>query len=239
MTRGTLFAAVLFASVVAVFVWEQNSLTKLGQRNESLRVEKVEAERLAAENRDLPTLRAATPVSRNAIAELLRLRNEVHQVRAQKQEADKLRSENERLAAELKSGKITPRKLSDLEGFVGKESWANAGLATPEGALRSFFWAMSTTNFDQLLQCVTPATLSDLQLESQRDPERFRKDFFGEYNPFRKVGGFHIAERTIVSEDKVLLGIQVVADGEVEWMSLRRVGNEWKMDMPGEPQQKP
>jgi hypothetical protein len=60
---------------------------------------------------------------------------------------------------------------------------------------------------------------------------KFRKDFFGEGNPLRKVTGFRIAKRTTLAEDKIRLGIQVVANGAIMPLEIWRVGNDWKVDM--------
>ncbi len=104
-----------------------------------MRADKLEAERLANENRDLPNLRASQPatVERGGDVELLRLRNEVRQLRAQQSETAKLRAANQRAAEELKSGRFTPRRLADMEGAVPREKWSFAGFATPEATVQN------------------------------------------------------------------------------------------------------
>jgi len=231
MSRKGVLAVALLAGISSVLFWERGESARLGRQNESLRAEKKEADRLAAENRELPKFRAATttPGSRDDIAELLRLRNEVHQVRAQKQDVDRLRAENQRLADDLQSGKITPRKLSDLDGYVGRESWANAGLATPEASVQTFVWSLSTSNIEQFLHCVTPEVARQFERERREEPGRFYENFSG-LNLFRNVTGFRVAERKTLAEDKVQIGIQVVANGHVLPLPVRRVGDEWKLD---------
>lgn len=233
MTRNSIFAVSLATIIAAMVVLENNTLSKLRLQNESLHAEKEEIDRLIAENRDLPKLRTATaafePMSRSETSELLRLRNEVGPLRAQKQEVEKLRSENQHLVADLKSGKITPRKLAQMEGFVAREGWTHTGFATPEATIQSYLWAMSTANVDQLLQCLTPEGASQME-RIQRNPERFQKQLMTDDNPFREVVGFRIAERKTLAENRVLLGVQVAADGEVLPLTLRRIGNEWKLE---------
>src|SRR2546426_3208420 len=125
MSAKTILTAVLLAGVATAFVWERGALTKLRQQNESLRAEKMQADRLAVENRDLPKLRALAMSQSGPLTErteLLRLRNEVRQLRALRQEVDKLRTANQRLTAEIKSGNLAPRKLSEMEGYMAKET---------------------------------------------------------------------------------------------------------------------
>ena len=228
MSAKTFVAAILLAGVVAALVWQRNALARLRQQNVSFRAQMEEADRLATENRDLPKLRvlatsqSGTPTER---AELLRLRNEVRQLRARKQEVDKLRTANQRLTAEIKSGNIAPRKLSEMEGYVAKETWANAGFATPEATVQTFLWSISAANFDRFVQCMSPNDARHFQ----RQAEQYRKEIFGEENPFRKMNGFRIAERTTMDENNVQLGVQAAAGGQVFQLHLRRFGQEWKI----------
>src|SRR5260221_7345995 len=113
-----------------------------------------------------------------------------------------------------------------MECYVGKETCANVGFAAPENTVQTFVWAISNGNPEQFVQCFTPESARRLE----QHPDQFRKEFFGETNPFRKVNGFRIAERTSVAEGKMRLGIQMVANGAVMPLDLRRVGNEWKID---------
>ena len=226
--KSILFFVLLFG-VAGMFIWERGALTKLRQQNESLHAERAGAERLAAENRGLPKLRAIAETAAGSPSErteLLRLRNEVHELRAKKGEVEKLRVENQRLAAEIKSGNFARRKLSEMQGYLGKETWANAGVATPEATVQTFFWAISTANFEQFVHCLTPEEARQLQQQS----EQFRNQFFRERNPFGKLNSFRIAERTPVDENNMQLGIQAAAGGEILPLRLRRFGQEWKIE---------
>src|SRR5882672_5558170 len=107
---------VLLAAFCTAFFWERSSIGRLREENQSLGAQKIETARLAAENRDLPKLRAAAPApaERGAGGELLRLRNEVRRLREQQPEVTRLRVDNERMATEINSGKFSPRRLADL-----------------------------------------------------------------------------------------------------------------------------
>lgn len=232
MTFKRILGVTILVAVVTTFVWERGAVAKLREQNESLRLSKEEADRLEAENGGLAKLREdATATGASAErSELLRRRNEARRLRAQKQELEKLRAENQRLATTLKTGDIAPRKLSEMEGYVAKETWANVGFAAPENTVQSLFWAISSGNLEQFVQCFTPESARRLHRQMEQQPDQFRKEYFGETNPFRKLNGFRIAERTFVAEGKMRLGIQGTANGAVMPLDMRRVGNEWKID---------
>src|SRR5262245_41096262 len=104
----TLLAIALLGLLAVAFYWERNVTAGLRAQNESLRAESAEAAQLADASRELEGLRAAAgKTGRVDRAELLRLRNDVRKLRAQQQEAEKLRAANQRVADELKSGKFT------------------------------------------------------------------------------------------------------------------------------------
>jgi hypothetical protein len=226
----------LFAAVVAAAVWERNSIGKLRAENEALRVERLEADQLANENRELPGLRAAAGAivageNASSSTELLRLRGEVNRLRAQTQDPAKLRAENERIAAEIASGKFAPKRLADMEGFVPREQWTSAGLATPEAAVQSYFGAIVAADVDLMLRCLTLENAEPMRRQFEQDPVRFRNEFQKEVAQlFGKATGMRIAGKRQLSEDSVSLHVQFAAEGTAMPMTLRRVANEWKVD---------
>ena len=223
----------LFGMLAVAFLWERTSIARLRVENESLRVEKLEADHLAEENRDLPKLRAAVAgasAERGPSTELLRLRNEVRRLRGQQPEIARLRAENERIRSELNSGKFNPRRLADLEGFIPRENWASAGFATPEAAAQSFFAAIASGDLEQLLRCASPEAAKDLRQQIQEDPEQFQREQREELGRFAKVSGFRVAERRQLADDRIVLSLQFSAEGEAMPLPLRRVGSEWKID---------
>jgi hypothetical protein len=214
----------------AVFSWERNALATWGAQNESLRADKLEAERLAVENRDLPDLRARQIPSpdRGGNAELLRLRNEVTKLRAQQAEINKQRAANQRVSEELNSGKFTPRRMADMEGAVPREQWTFAGFATPEAAVQNFFAAMASADPEQIIRCMGPQAAENIRKRMAADPEGMRKDLEKQFGTLGKVSGFRITAIENKGEDQINVLLQVVADGQSIPLPLRRVGNEWK-----------
>ena len=226
----TIFAIALLGLLAAAFFWERNAMDGLRAQHESLRAEKLEAVQLADENRDLPGLRAAAdPAGRSDHTELLRLRNEVRRLRAQQQEAEKLRAANQRVAEEIKSGKFTPRRLADMEGAVPREKWTFAGFATPEATVQSFLAAFASGDPEQFIRCLPPRDAELMRQKMAQDPESFRKDFLGEFDKLGKVSAFRITGTRSIDDERMEVRVQVVADGESMPLPLRRVGNEWKL----------
>ena len=226
----TLFALILVGLLAAGWFWERSVSDRLRMENEPLRAEKLEADQLAAENRDLPTLRAAAaPAQRGDRTELLRLRNEVRWLRAQQQEVEKLRAANQRVAEEIKSGKFAPRRLADVEGAVPREKWIFAGFATPEATVQSFLAAIASGDLEQITRCMSAEDAEQMKQQLANDPERFRKDFLGGLDKFRSLTAFRITGRRSIDDDRIEILVQVVADGESMPLPLQRVGSEWRL----------
>src|SRR6266516_557203 len=174
-----ILAILVLAILGAAFACERKAIITLHRQNESMRADELEAERLVEENRDLPNFRAGQPATleRGGNAELLRLRNEVRQLRAQQPEIEKLRAANQRAAEELKSGKFTPRRLADMDGAVPREKWSFAGFATPEATVQNFFAAIATADPEQIMRCMTQEEAEGLRKQMAKDQEGMRQEF--------------------------------------------------------------
>ena len=227
-----LFTIILLGLLAGSALWERAESRRLRTENETLMAGKAEAEQLAAENRDLPSLRAAEPVQtdRSANAELLRLRNQVRQLRAQQQDAEKLRAANQRVAEEIKSGKFTPRRLADMEGAVPRDKWTFAGFATPEATVQSFFAGAASGEIEQFINCMTAEHAAKFRDEMVRDPARTQEEFKEGLGKMASLSAFRIAQQKAISPDIMMIEIQMTVDGERMPMPLRKVGGEWKID---------
>ena len=226
----TLLAIGLLCLLAASFIWERSAMNGLGAQNEELRTKKQEAGQLADENRDLEALRAAAgSAPRSERTELLRLRNEVRRLRAQQQDAEKLRAANQRVADEIKSGKFTARRLADVPGAVPREKWAFVGFATPESTIQSFFAAIASGDPEQVLRCMPTRDAERMKQEMARDPESFRNNFMRAFNKMAMVSAFRITGTRRIDDDGVEVLVQAVADGESMPLPLQRIGNEWKL----------
>ena len=84
------------------------------------------------------------------------------------------RAENQRLAAQIQRGVVPARSITELEGFVAKESWANAGFATPEATFQSFLWSLREGNVRQVAECLRPEERDEIAERDVGGRERGR-----------------------------------------------------------------
>jgi len=243
---------VLAVGVLAALLWERGAVTDLRNQNESLRAGQEEVLELELENSELPKLRAmaaSQPKAGGASSELLRLRNEVRQLRAQQPELDRLRAENGRLAAEISSGTVAPRKLSEMEGFMAKESWSNAGFDSPEATVETFFRATREGDLAGMAECMTREERQYLLRLTEQGNEQERARTLSEFQGLTQGSGLRIVSRTdepklppdaltivdgiIVEANsapaQVTLGLQAAAGGAVIPIQLSRERNGWKV----------
>jgi len=230
----TKIIAVCLLAVAVGAAWVQrNSIAALREKNIELR-QQADAENAARENGGLPPRVDGQEIQSltEATRELPKLRNEVRQLRQQKPEIDRLRSENGQLAAQISSGANRP-KLAQMEGYVAKEKWVQAGFATPEATIQSFFWAIANQDPAYIVQCMSPKMKREFDREfAGKSPEEQQKVFAEGMGTLGRMGGYRIAGTEQVSENKVIIGIEAAAGGHVMKMPLERIGNEWKLNEP-------
>lgn len=235
MTRTTWIGLGLLTALTTAGVafLQRNTIATLRQEHETLLAAKAEADQLAAESGELASS-TVSPANLEALrvahGELLSLRNEAHQLRGQQKELDALRSENQRLAAQIRQGVAPAKSITEMEGFVAKESWANAGLATPEAALQTFFWAMREGNVQQVLACMCPREQDQLMKELERAPEDERQKMVADLSLLTRGKGYRITDRKENSEDQVTVGLQFVIHGQITRLPLKRYGQEWRIE---------
>jgi hypothetical protein len=155
--------------------------------------------------------------------ELLRLRNEVGQLRRER-DAQKQR------AGQPPAG--GGQSASHPGRYISKEQLAFAGYATPEAALESMVWAVAKGTYDQVTASIDPEVLKD---ESRALPKR--EDFKRQQERTAVFKGMQIVGRKTLDGDRVELKVKV--DGEPLPNSsvdrsayviepMVKVGNEWK-----------
>jgi hypothetical protein len=231
MSRKVILSLVTLVCVAAALVWQRNVVAGLRVKNQELHAIKAEAERLATENQDLPTLRASSNRSVDTAGnELLRLRGEVRQLRAQQPQIDRLRTENEGLAAAIGGGVAQPQKFSETKGFMAKESWSNAGFATPEATLQTFLWAIREGDVVSLAECVSPQARQYMRRLNEPGNEEERDRTLEEFRRMIQGAGIRIADQKATADGRVTAGIQAVAGGAILKLQLRRHGTEWKLE---------
>jgi hypothetical protein len=173
--------------------------------------------------------------------ELLRLRNEVRQLREGAKELDKLRAElaaskveNSGLRA-AQAGGQSPS--TNAPGLVTRQDWRFVGYSSPEATLQSFTYAMGSGDFDAFLAALAPADRELFMNNSQMTKEKFAAEAA---QGAEKMVGYRILGRDPASTDeKVILAIEVLeADGKSKQQPLTfiRDGQEWRMSQEGRKQ---
>ena len=232
-----LFTALFFLGAGTAWFLQHRSRVDLDRKNQALRQRIAEMSQLAAENERLSNLVAqatSTQARPNGPSrELLRLRGEVGWLRRQSQEAEQLRQENQRLRTEA-AGQKTPATDATAgaasQTNMPRESWVFAGYATPEAALQSMIWAISSGDVKTFRSSLTEEGKQEFQREKQGQLE---SDLAAEgVEVLGKFTAFRVDGRDYRSEGTVILTVSMVRpDGtpQTEKMPFKRIGAEWKL----------
>jgi hypothetical protein len=119
-----------------------------------LREQNREASRLRQDTRDLP-----------------KLRNEVHQLREQRQALDRTNARYPASRQSTAPGGPAAQPTDSPGARMTPETVSNAGMATPEATLQTFTWAMLHGEMQTLKTCVDEASLGKIE---QQGDEQFR-----------------------------------------------------------------
>lgn len=164
----------------------------------------------------------------NQTLELMRLRNEVTQLRA---ENSALASEKARLAQDLgKRDTAAPSPVQNSAPSVAREHWSFRGYNSPEDALISGMAAMRDGQVENLLRTLTPEERQRFEAQNQgkTDEEiaaRFQKEF-------GRVSGVRVLGRNQTAPNEVVLDVYLEGLGKVKKYRMTQVGQEWKAGEP-------
>ena len=172
----------------------------------------------------LAAAKPVKPLPADQFSELLRLRGEAG---VQKNELAKLR-------AEAALGPNSARSLAAREraakNYYPKESWAAAGLATPESTVQSMSWAASRGDIKGVLACVSPEAQADLTNQfAGKSQDEISNEIATNTSHFEQVDGLRIVNEKTLPDGAVFLTFY--NQGADIWGSVRvkQVGNEWKI----------
>ncbi len=243
MNRARWMMVALAAASLAALVWQRSAMTALQQQNEKLRGAKLEAERLEQENVDLPTLRAsaASASSPADLAELPRLRNEVRQFRQQRVELDRLKEANRQLEAEIRAGAVGDRSLKSTPGFLARDTWANAGFATPEAALETFLWSARSRELGLIAACLPEKDRGSVLALTLPENQAERDKFLADLQQMTDGEGIRVVDKVVLEQGrlegnpatslptKVQIRVQAVAGGAMLPLIFRLNPDGWKI----------
>ena len=157
--------------------------------------------------------------------DLLKLRNEVNQLRDARVQFEKISAENRRLVSLAKNAAKTESKQSVQPIVVRMDSLINRGTSTPEDALQTFYWAQRERNSEVFSRSVTQRSWNNFKnyLDGWR-----RQNLDG-------ILSIEIVARRDVDATTVQMGIQLHNAGNPEYgqkliFVLVLQGNEWRVD---------
>ena len=224
---------ILCSVTVAFFAGCGGDAAKWQAENAALRseVEKMKAEAesaQAARERDLKNLQADT-------TDVARLRGEVTQLRTSAKEAEKLRAENAQLRAQNQQlrganaaapAPAAPAAPVAETGTFPRESWSQAGYASPESALVSAIYSMQQGNPKQYFESLTP----DEQLRMSKTWEgKTSEEIAAKHvSDTSKITGMKVMDRQDISPDEVVMSVYIQGVDRMEKVSMKRSGQDWK-----------
>jgi len=230
MKRATLACAVLTFVGTGTVIWQQRSLAELRRpdRTPGFTRSATTDKTNATDEQELSGLREQTK-------ELPRLRNEVTQLRTRKAELEAARREHKQLTEAKHTGASVPREAP--AGFTAKERLVNAGFATPEDALQTFFWAMRQGDLGFVLQTLSPTNGERKQMESLPPNQRaeieksFSTDRAG--NPMNNFSDFTVRGKETISDGSVVLHVGSSITTNTMRVQMDRFDGEWRLrDIP-------
>jgi uncharacterized membrane-anchored protein YhcB (DUF1043 family) len=183
---------------------------------------------------------AITPVDRTdneEQSELLRLRNQAAQLRAATNELRQLRAQLDQARASAQTPGAAPGSAATTAELVPREAWSFAGYATPQAAFHSTMFAHSQGDHQTFLASLTGDLARDNQKElNNKTPEQFSENLRRETAKFT---GYRILEMNEVSPEETVLMIYYAGESDTEKVTMRKVGDEWKLAGPPTDKGKP
>ena len=228
-----IFSSLAIAGILLVAVQHQQ-LGQLRAENATLEQASTEADQLKAdlakstgnETQDAAEIERLRGENRD----LLKLRNEVNQLRDARVQFEKVSAENQRLQSVAKSApKAQPKERTMQPIVVQMASVYDRGQATPEFALQTFYWAQRERNSDALSRCVTPQSWTG-----------FREYLDGwRRQNLDQIASIEIVARRDLDATTVQLGVQIHNTGNPQYgrkiiVTLVLQGSDWRVQTTSE-----
>jgi len=118
-------------------------------------------------------------------------------------------------------------KRSEASNDWGRNALTNAGCATPENALRSLLWAITTGNSNSIMSHLSP----DHQALARKNwQDIFQPSLTKLRNQIAQTQGFQILNSTRLSPEKVVIDLLSKGRQRSRQYSFQKAGDEWKCD---------
>ncbi len=207
--------------------WQHRQLGQLRAENAGLEQSSAEAAQLKADLAKSSGNEAQDEAEiarlREENRDLLKLRNEINQLRDTRGQFEKASAENQRLRLVAASAPGPDSKQTSKQPTqIRIENLSNQGQRTPEAAVQTFLWAEREGNIEMLIRCATPQHQTGI-----------RSAFNNSRQDFENLVSVEIAARRELDANTVQLGIQIRS---TQWnrkvvVTLKLSDGEWRLDV--------
>lgn len=229
-------AALGFLAVLAAFIvligWAKKRATELDTKGAALQRKVAELQSALEKARSQPEADKSGGVAQSEKLELMRLRNEVTQLRASNQALVKVEAERARLLAENEAlrGRSANSQAFPNSQSVPRDQWSFQGYATPEAAFMSGMWSMKEGQVQTFLESFTPEERQRFEQQNAGKTEaeiaaRFQKEF-------GRVTGVRVLAQKEIAANEVVLDVYLEGLGGMKKYRMNQVGQEWKAGGP-------
>ena len=218
------------AAVVGLAIWlavVHQARVRLGEEHKALEQQLGQMASLIATNEQLSNLVAQASrrqsLPEDQSRELLRLRGEVGVLRQQSHELESVRNEN--LQARAAGAAATA-------DYWPRGSWAFAGYASPDAALRSSLWAANNGDLKALLASAT----GDLRkmLEEEFAGKSETEASIRAMDEVSRLSSVRVLNREVQADDIVVVTavFEDRTESHTEKLIMKKIGNDWKISGP-------
>jgi small-conductance mechanosensitive channel len=226
---------IIILAAVAAINWRKAGLFQADNESLRARVEALENETTAS-TQSAESLKAATEKMRIQTSDLLKLRNEVTQLRTIAKNVETLTAENQRLRAQAQQLAAAPASASppspvEAAGLAGREqfpreSWSFAGYGSPEAALVSAIWAMREGDPKTYLESLAP---DEQERIAQGWLDKSEAEIAAKHkSDVATISGMRVLERQNVGANEVMMNVLIEGPNRIERVRMNQIGQEWK-----------
>lgn len=217
-----ILSSLIFIGLAAWLVRQQQSQNGLRDKNRALQ-EQIDTFTQFATDTQTNSRRAAQSFSDAQMSELLRLRNEVGQLREQTNELAKLR---DALATAQKVQSTKPESAVTRSEPIPKEAWTNAGYATPEAAFQTICFAMSKGDMQTYMNSLSPEQQTNMTkaFQGKSEPEIAA----GQMAEMEPVNDFQVVGKIEVGQDQVQMLVHTAGEDLNTIFIMTNVYGSWK-----------
>jgi RNA polymerase sigma factor (sigma-70 family) len=219
-TIAVLAGAGIYEARQASRLREQVQTLQQQQEPLTAQIQQLQSERDDAANRQAWQTDELANAKKNNL-DLLKLRSEVGLLRNQTNQLGSLQKEAARTPTE------SANEASENE-LVTRAQYEFAGFAEPKSTVNSMFWAMSQGDIQTVLASMSPALQSQTREQWKGIADDELKAGLLSDADNRKVTGYRITNKLVVSDNEVVLTIFQEGRDREKKMRLVRVGDEWK-----------